>query len=628
MSENHSDSNDTNTCKKITESRIVKYLLGYTEADLGISAVIILVSTIGMTVAFILFAAEQTRLLQLEFINVGFHNPKFFEDVRGIAGFSDVALSYTQPTSNYVMYEMMRQNVFPIGAILIFAYIMFNAWGEASGMFGKGATKPMFLKFMGMIILVAIFVPVWDLAAISIEEYSIIMLNPMYSHETADKCREDPDKVMILVAAQNQEIYENLEQTTFGWNDQSICSPHLRIAYVYQKAFSGATVDLDEDVIGFDRVLTDFANIGQIIATTIFMGMTKTMLLFSVTLMGLIVMTIRELLLAVIISLLPLFVLLAFVPKVGSIFGKLLETILPLLLVPVITAAVFLTGSGILLDMEAGFSTGERSGNDRFTFWIAAVSILLLATGIPVLMAPILSGLAGQASSLIGTAVLSGAMGAMSAIRGAASGTAAGAQGVMGSNSKLASMAGVKGILQGMGHGLGMGASAGMMSDASVAAGSVPGGAGVASPFSKGSKTVEGYAGSGPGGGFDPQASALAGGNAAAAAAKAQGGGGGEFTSRMPTGGKTLTSNNGGGDGGSGNNGRAEDSAAANSPDGELGALQSTNGLPGGGGPADLYGIGDNIATKTGEAAKDGAAGAVKNAMPGRIMQNNGRSDE
>ena len=68
------------------KNRLAGFLLSYSEADLGISAIILLVSTIGMTVAFIIFAAEQTRLLQLEFIHVGFHNPKFFEDVRGIAG--------------------------------------------------------------------------------------------------------------------------------------------------------------------------------------------------------------------------------------------------------------------------------------------------------------------------------------------------------------------------------------------------------------------------------------------------------------------------------------------------------------------------------------------------------------
>ncbi len=500
--------------KLISQNRILRFLFSYSEADLGISAVILLVTTIGMTVAFITFAAEQTRLLQLEFINVGFHNPKFFEDIRGIAGFTEGVLSYSQPTSNYITYELMRQNIFPVGAILVFVYILINAWGEASGMFGRGATKPLFFKFLGMMILVMVFVPVWDVIAVEVERFSINMLNPMYSHHTKDGCVNNPEKVLLLVAEQNQRIHDRLEQSTLGFNDREPCHPQLRIAYVYQKAFSGATNDIDEDIVGFDRILTEFANLGEIIGSSIFLGMTKTMLLFSVTLVGLVVMTIRELLLALLISLLPMFVLLAFVPKVGNIFSKLLETIIPLLLIPVVTAAVFLTGAGILLDMEDEFATARADGDKRFTFWIASISLLILATGIPLLMTPILSGIAGQASSMVGTAILSGVVGAMSVIKGGAAGTAAGIKGVSASGSGFMSKAGMAGVLGGMGHGIGMGASAGMMSDASIgvshmAPGAGPGG----SAFSQQGNDFLRFAKGGSAGGFDPQESARVRGN-------------------------------------------------------------------------------------------------------------------
>ena len=500
---------------KLVLHRVSRFLFSYSDADLGISAIILLVTTIGMTVAFIAFAAEQTRLLQLEFINVGFHNPKFFEDIRGIAGFTEGALSYTQPTSNYVTYELMRQGIFPAGAVLVFLYILINAWGEAAGMFGRGATKPMFFKFLGMMVLVVSFVPVWDVVAVQVEKFSITLLNPMYSHDSASGCIENPEKVLLLVAAQNQKIYDRLEQSTLGFNDRDPCHPQLRIAYVYQKAFSGATNEIDGDVVGFERLVTDFANLGEIIASSIFLGMTKTMLLFSITLIGLIVMTIRELLLALLISLLPMFVLLAFVPKVGNIFAKLLETIIPLLLIPVITAAVFLTGAGILLDMEDEFAEARSDGHERFTFWIASISLLILATGIPLLMAPILSGIASQASTMVGTAVLSGVVGAMSVIKGGAAGTAAGVRGVSASGSSMASRAGLAGVLGGMGHGLGMGASSGMMADASIGVSHMaPGAAGSGSAFSEQGRDFLNMAGGG--GGFDPYHSAKVRGDKAA----------------------------------------------------------------------------------------------------------------
>ncbi len=500
----------------ISQNRLARFLLSYSEADLGISAIIMLVSTIAMTLAFIAFAASQTNLLQQEFINVGFHNPKFFEDIRGIAGL-DENLSYLQPTSNYVTYELMRQNIFPVGSILIFAYIMTSAWGEASGIFSRGKTKPMFFKFLGMMILVMVFVPIWDTVSVEVERFSIQMLNPMYSQNTKDNCINDPDRILLLVAEQNREIYERLEQSTLGGNERDVCHPQLRIAYVYQKAFAGATTEIDNNVVGFDRILTDFANIGEIIGSTIFMGMTKTMLLFSLTLTGLIIMTLRELLLGLIISLLPMFVLLAFVPKVGGIFAKLLEAIVPLMLIPIITAAVFLTGAGILLDMEDEFVQARSEGHERFTFWIASISLLILAITIPLLMVPLLSGMAGQASSMVGTAVMSGALSAVSVIKGGATGAAAGIRGVHGSESGFLSRAGMTGVLGGLGHGLGAGASAGMMTDTAIGMGHIAHGAGaVGTPFQQQGNSFMSYAGSGPGGGFDPEASAKRRGDAAA----------------------------------------------------------------------------------------------------------------
>ena len=479
------------------KNRLARFLLSYSEADLGISAIILLVSTIGMAVAFIIFAAEQTRLLQLEFIHVGFHNPKFFEDIRGIAGL-DEGLSYIKPTSNYVTYELMRQNIFPAGAVMVLVYVLVNAWGEAAGIFSKGTTKPMFLKFLGMATLVLVFVPVWDVTAVEVEKFSVSMLNPMYDRDTPDSCVGNPDRTLLLVAAQNQEIYQRLEESTLGFNDKGPCHPQLRIAYVYQKAFSGATNTLDnnEDMLSFDHLLANASNLGEIIGSTIFLGMTKTMMLFSLTLMGLVVMTIRELFLALLISLLPMFVLLAFVPKVGAIFARMLETILPLMLIPVITAAVFLTGAGILLDMEDEFAEVRSGGHERFTFWIASVSLLILATGIPLLMAPILSGVAGQASSMVSTAIVSGTLGAMSVIRGGLTGTAAGVKGVQDSGASLKSRAGLAGVFGGMGRGVGMGVGSAMMSDTSIGVSQMgPGSGSIGSPFAKQGGAILSHAG-------------------------------------------------------------------------------------------------------------------------------------
>ena len=112
-------------------------------------------------------------------------------------------LSYIEPTSNYVTYELMRQNIFPAGAVMVLVYVLVNAWGEAAGILSKGTTKPMFLKFRGMATLILVFVPVWDVTAVEVEKFSVSMLNPMYDGDSLDSCVGNPDRTLLLVAAQN-----------------------------------------------------------------------------------------------------------------------------------------------------------------------------------------------------------------------------------------------------------------------------------------------------------------------------------------------------------------------------------------------------------------------------------------
>ena len=809
----------------LKRNKLSTFLSKSSEAPFGVSGGVVILATVATTLALVAFMGQQTEILREEFISVGFHNPKFFEDKRGIAGY-DGELSYGKATSNYVTYELMRQTIFPTGALLIFVYIMINAWGEVTGIFGRGQTKSMFMKFIGMIILVMIFVPAWDLIAVEAEKFAITVLNPVYQHlptdgtlpkesntnpfdtpnifgtapsdgsigpnmptsvniqtliekaneasaktkkllddaevvhetngaivqtftdedtgdvtrrviddalgvtittvkdedgntlkthridndeitftyydddgnlkeesitdkttrkaikittvegdktiiripnegggetmtttyadnerkketitdgeggkiitdtydngdikrethidkddkvtkrvtvaedgssktvefsiapdhpygnetvnvitttlrdtggnviETTiaekgvqgensvvttvkdgdgniidtdtlksyptDNCIEfDPKKsqILALVMEKNIQLYHQIRSDTWGYTGESPCDPTLRIAYVYDKAIHGATAESDEEK-GLETIIADIQGYITSAVNTIFMGMTKTMLLFMLTLSGLIIMTVRELLLAVIISLLPMFVLLAFVPKVGSVFGSLLSAIVPLLLVPIITGAVFFTGAGILHDMELNEAeqcatisvtvnnnqmdicskTGEfsktASSAGNLTFWLASISLLILATSVPLIMVPMMGSIAQQATAMVGTAVLSGIMGAMSTMKGGAAGGMAGAQGAMASQQGLGSMKGIKSLLGGMGGGLGMGVGAGIMQDQQAGMGTMGANGGM---FNDGAKTLTGSAGSGGFGGDPKQEAIVRGGGA------------------------------------------------------------------------------------------------------------------
>ena len=487
----------------------LRFLSSSSRADFGVSGVLVLTTTFLLLMSFLVFAASETSVLREELVSVGFHNPKFFEDERGIAGY-DMTAGYTEPTSNLVTFELMRRNVFLAGSVAVLGYVLFAAWAEAAGVWPRGSARPLFMRFVGMVVLVSVFVPAWDAAAVESERLGILMLNPLYTLEpradlgaaSLDGClpgvyveeeegggdggagpgRGDPaargarahyavsdgaDALTALVAGQNLRFRDAVLES----QAMSPCDPRLRVSYVYHKAFWGATDGVEEARTGVEQAFGMLEGLAERVGSGVFMGMTKVMMLFSLTLVGLVTMTVRELFLALVISLLPLLCVLSFAPRVGSIFSRMLESIVPLLLIPVMTAAVLFTGAGILLDMEGG----RGDGDSLLTFWIAAMSLLLLATGIPLLMAPVLAGLVGQASGLVGTAVLSGVTGAVSVAQGAGAGAVAGHGGG----------GGMRGGLLGAAGGLRSGASVGMLQDISVGLGTVPGAGAMGSPFAR-----------------------------------------------------------------------------------------------------------------------------------------------
>ena len=489
----------------------LRFLSSSSRADFGVSGVLVLTTTFLLLMSFLVFAASETSVLREELVSVGFHNPKFFEDERGIAGY-DMTAGYTEPTSNLVTFELMRRNVFLAGSVAVLGYVLFAAWAEAAGVWPRGSARPLFMRFVGMVVLVSVFVPAWDAAAVESERLGILMLNPLYTLEpradlgaaSLDGClpgvyveekeegggdgggagpgRRDPaargarahyavsdgaDALTALVAGQNLRFRDAVLES----QAMSPCDPRLRVSYVYHKAFWGATDGVEEARTGVEQAFGMLEGLAERVGSGVFMGMTKVMMLFSLTLVGLVTMTVRELFLALVISLLPLLCVLSFAPRVGSIFSRMLESIVPLLLIPVMTAAVLFTGAGILLDMEGG----RGAGDSLMTFWIAAMSLLLLATGIPLLMAPVLAGLVGQASGLVGTAVLSGVTGAVSVAQGVGAGAVAGHGGG----------GGMRGGLLGAAGGLRSGASVGMLQDISVGLGTVPGAGAMGSPFAR-----------------------------------------------------------------------------------------------------------------------------------------------
>ena len=423
-------------------------------------AIFMVITTVIIMFSFMTFATQQTESLQQEFIMVGFHNPKFHEQVRGVAGIHEgMDYGIEHPTNNYLAFEYFRTSIFPYGALLLLGYVMVMAWGQATGMFGKNAKKT-FIMFIVTVGLTFVFVPLWDNAAVGAEKLSVTMLNPVYEHESnPPRCVPTPEGSLLYdVKQSNTAISIKLQALHFthvpDLNKKGPCDPNLHLAYIYDKVRRGAidveTEQIDGVLQSKNDIISNVLNLGQALGPSVFLGMTKVMILFMTTLSGTIFMVVRELLAAMIISLFPLLVILAFLPTIGSKFKELLVSLPAILLVPTIMAAVMFTGSAFLFDAEktlfadhiqcngAGdpveecrgpsdtFSADGRGAGDQLLFWVTSLAVLAFLMHIPILMVPMLGNLGGQITSMVGHAVQAGAASASQIGTQAAGGAMAG----------------------------------------------------------------------------------------------------------------------------------------------------------------------------------------------------------
>lgn len=460
---------------------IKRFLCKRDSAFVPSDAIFMLFTTVIIMFTFMTFATQQTESFQQEFIMIGFHNPKFHEQTRGIAGIHEgMDYGIENPTNNYLAFEYFRTVIFPYGAFILLGYVMIMAWGQATGMFGKNAKKT-FILFITMLVLTLVFVPVWDNAAIGAEKLSVTMLNPVYEHESSPpRCIDTPPGSLLYdVKKSNEAVSAKLNKAIIGEvpdiNKKGPCDPSLHLAYIYDKVRRGA-IDVEvEEVNGLLQakkdITKDILNLGNNLGPTVFLGMTKVMILFMTTLSGTIFMVVRELLAAMIISLFPLLIILAFFPTIGSKFKDLLVSLPAILLVPTIMAAVMFTGAAFLFDAEVTlfrdhiqcngkgdpvsdcrgpsdtYSVDGRGAGDQLLFWVSALAVLAFLMHIPILMVPMLGSLGGQITSMVGHAVQAGAASASQI--GVQAGGAAMKGGKAGWNSAAAKGGGLRAKMKG-----------------------------------------------------------------------------------------------------------------------------------------------------------------------------------
>ncbi len=366
----------------------------------GLDALVMIGSAI-LTLVYIITALNfMTKTIEGEIVRLITDMPNFaFQIVDGV----EVG------NASFLIYSMLRDLAyyfFLFVFILVGVLIMFKQANLVSG----DTIKKMLLGAAGGIIFLLIFPYLWDPLSQSVESFSLSLLNPQYSGDDAAPCVVSTDHRSLLFAEQNAKIGERSTFYGLGLSSDDLCRPDLRISYMFAKVRYGADIGTAfENSSGLDTITNFASQLSESVVTTMFTGLTKTVMLFYMSMMTALIHNVRFLLVDVIAIAFPLLLVFRALPffYIDKISNILLSMWVPLVLVPIFTALIILAGTSHLLDREALVTDGV----DRFDFWMHSMSVMMLAVMMPVIVAPILGSLSNQMGQMVMSGVMSGVMG-------------------------------------------------------------------------------------------------------------------------------------------------------------------------------------------------------------------------
>jgi len=389
-------------------------------AFVGIDAAILLLTTFGSMALFIGLSVAIANVLQTHFLTVAISMPK----LHGADGIESPVL---------VMYLLLRTHIFDKVILFAIFAILFLFMLEMGGMI-KNMTKPYVMRIIIASLLVMSVPYFWDYMAEGVEYGALKLLNPLYSFNSANPCISYVnDPLLASLAQNNMMMIEDIR--AFGIDtleDDYHCSPNLRVHYIFAKAFHGASYDVPDDGNFLEGIQHQSSQLGANIINTLWGGITKATMITFTTLYAISMLVGSKVWLSSILTIFPFLVLLTFIPKVNVVPKKILEMLPGLIMIPIMVAAVIVGGSTGLHMIEQQINAGETiysvgagdlQGSDDFVstnliFWMTAVTVLLIAATTPALLVPSLMSLSNTVSQAVGSAAISGTIGAISAAKG------------------------------------------------------------------------------------------------------------------------------------------------------------------------------------------------------------------
>ena len=321
-----------------------------------------------------------------------------------------------------------------------------------------GTSNKILSKGVLFLLVILVFPPFWDGTTLVIEDVSRWILNPLYSFDEQNPCPADYyDSPSLAVSKYHDSPYIPDHQKTdnnivdlHGHRYEEICKPDFKVRYVFGqmlrlthvpdlKNSTGLNIDSASNWMG---ELEDSVQQGKEGAfTNIFLGLTKALVGLQIFIMALIIGIMTDMLTAMVVAGLPIFLMLSLIPKGDEIANKLIDAIPALMLIPLMSSVILVIGAGAILQTpQAG------GGFDHVHTWITAIGVVFFAVTLSVLMVPLL-----KSSTQVATQVVSSAVQSAAIVTGMA---ATGGVGGMARNRGKGGFAMLKGGLAGFGGGL------------------------------------------------------------------------------------------------------------------------------------------------------------------------------
>ena len=413
-------------------------------------AAVLLGVTFGSMALFIGLSVAIANVLQAHFLTVAISMPRLHVDellqmnangtLESCADASTTCILTSVDGPVLVMYNLLKETVFDRVILFTIFVIIIMFMLELAG-FIKNMTKPYLMKIVVASLLVLALPFFWDYMAEGIEIGALWLLNPLYSVNPEDPCIKDLSNPLLAnLAIQNEGIAKRLKGIGSAANDDPNyhCSPNLRVHYIFAKAFHGASYDAPQGADFFEGLGQLLGQLGANAVNTLWGGITKATMITFTTMYAIAMLVGSKVWMSSIITIFPLLVLLTFVPKIGVVPKKILEMLPGLIMIPIMVSAVIVGGSTGLYMMEQKITDGDPlfpigakgdavAGPDDFIgtnliFWMTAVTVLLIAATTPALLVPSLMSLSNTVGTAVGSAAVSGVVGASAIGKGAAQG--------------------------------------------------------------------------------------------------------------------------------------------------------------------------------------------------------------